>query len=237
MQGVGGGQPSASDMFELKWSNELATVAQRWADQCTWHHDAERVNAACMLPIARTRVIILHSHPGTQGTNEFDHVGQNMAMSKSSRAPDSSRGFVSFIQGWYDEVKDFPPGNVGGYGNTGNLGHTGHYSQVGHKAQHISGTTHSLPKTPLGCVGRDEGGGVRIYRLQELEQHSVRSAFHLQLRPRWQHAGLRGLRRRNDGQWLSWRQRGWSLHLVVPQSIFIWINDRTKGELKYACYC
>ena len=43
VQGVGGGQPSASDMFELKWSNELAKVAQRWADQCTWHHDTERV--------------------------------------------------------------------------------------------------------------------------------------------------------------------------------------------------
>ena len=24
---------------------------------------------------------------------------------------------------------------------------------------------------------------------------------------------------------------------TVLQSIFIWINDRTKGELKYACYC
>ena len=45
MQGVGGRQPSASDMFELKWNNELAKVAQRWADQCTWHHDAERVTA------------------------------------------------------------------------------------------------------------------------------------------------------------------------------------------------
>ena len=45
-QGVGGGQPSASDMFELKWSNELAHVAQRWADQCMWHHDLQRVNEA-----------------------------------------------------------------------------------------------------------------------------------------------------------------------------------------------
>ena len=65
-----------------------------------------------------------------QGTNEFAYVGQNMAMSKSFNAPDSTPSFEGFIQGWYDEVKDFPPGNVGGYGNTGNLGHTGHYSQV-----------------------------------------------------------------------------------------------------------
>ena len=175
-----------------------------------------------MLPMARiriTHVIILHPRPGTQGTNEFDYVGQNMAMSKSARALDSPRGFVGFIQGWYDEVKDFPPGNVGGYGNTGNLGHTGHYSQVIRKVQNISGAKVSRKRlgspSPLGCVGRDEGGGMRIHRIQELERHSVRSAFHLQLRPRWQHAGLRGLRRRNSGQWLSWRQRGRSLHLVV----------------------
>ena len=62
MQGVGGRQPSASDMFELKWNNELAKVAQRWADQCTWHHDAERVTAPDERIIRIIYVIILHSH-------------------------------------------------------------------------------------------------------------------------------------------------------------------------------
>ena len=135
-------------------------------------------------------------------------------MSKSSRAPESSRSFEGFIQGWYDEVKDFPPGNVGGYGNTGNLGHTGHYSQVENKLKNtLSAIT--CNKIPIGCVGRDEGGGLRIYRLQKFQKRSAHSAFHLQLRRRGQHAGLRGLRGGHNGQQLSWWQRGWSLHLVV----------------------
>jgi hypothetical protein len=32
-------------MYELKWNDELATVAQRWTDQCTWNHDKQRVGA------------------------------------------------------------------------------------------------------------------------------------------------------------------------------------------------
>jgi hypothetical protein len=32
-------------MYELKWNDELAIVAQRWTDQCTWDHDRERVGA------------------------------------------------------------------------------------------------------------------------------------------------------------------------------------------------
>ena len=43
-------------MFELKWSNELAQVAQRWADQCVWHHDAERVRKAFL------NLVVLNSY-------------------------------------------------------------------------------------------------------------------------------------------------------------------------------
>ena len=47
LQGVGGvPQPAASNMYELKWSNELAKVAQRWTDQCPTFmnaHDKNRV--------------------------------------------------------------------------------------------------------------------------------------------------------------------------------------------------
>ena len=31
------------NMYELKWNDELAEIAQRWADQCTWDHDGEKV--------------------------------------------------------------------------------------------------------------------------------------------------------------------------------------------------
>ncbi len=32
--------PKAANMRELKWDNDLALVAQRWADQCDFNHDA-----------------------------------------------------------------------------------------------------------------------------------------------------------------------------------------------------
>jgi len=37
-----GNQPAASNMRMLKWNEELATTAQRWADQCTFGHDTAR---------------------------------------------------------------------------------------------------------------------------------------------------------------------------------------------------
>ncbi len=37
--GGGGGQPEAANMMSLEWDPELAMVAQRWADQCTFGHD------------------------------------------------------------------------------------------------------------------------------------------------------------------------------------------------------
>ena len=37
--GGGGGQPEAANMMMLQWDEELAMVAQRWADQCTFGHD------------------------------------------------------------------------------------------------------------------------------------------------------------------------------------------------------
>jgi hypothetical protein len=38
-QGAGGGQPNAANIFELKWNDELARIAQKWADQCNFSHD------------------------------------------------------------------------------------------------------------------------------------------------------------------------------------------------------
>jgi len=37
-----GNQPAASNMRMLKWNDELATIAQMWADQCTFGHDTSR---------------------------------------------------------------------------------------------------------------------------------------------------------------------------------------------------
>ena len=111
-------------MYELKWNDELAEVAQRWADQCTWDHDEERVKMSVPQLV---RGLINNSF---QGTSQFPYVGQNMAMSMSSAPFSSTRNYDSHIQGWYDEVKDFPPGNAQKFSMDGATGVIGHYTQV-----------------------------------------------------------------------------------------------------------
>ena len=119
-------------MYELKWNDELAEVAQRWADQCTWDHDEERVKMSVPQLV---RGLINNSF---QGTSQFPYVGQNMAMSMSSAAPNNDRSYDSHIMGWYDEVKDFPPENVGGYSESGATGTIGHYTQVQREKNYLS---------------------------------------------------------------------------------------------------
>ena len=40
-----GPQPAASNMRKLVWNDELAVIAQRWADQCIFDHDTARQKA------------------------------------------------------------------------------------------------------------------------------------------------------------------------------------------------
>jgi len=101
-------QPKASNMREMVWNDELAAVAQRWADQCTFGHDGNRKKL--------------------DGT----YVGQNAYMSGSSKESD-----LATIMGkmdkptlaWYDEVSkySFDPANIKPF----TFGYdTGHYTQV-----------------------------------------------------------------------------------------------------------
>ena len=36
------GQPAAENMRELTWDNELAALAQKWANNCQFRHDPHR---------------------------------------------------------------------------------------------------------------------------------------------------------------------------------------------------
>merc|ERR1719369_1129517 len=101
-------QPKASNMREMVWNNELAAIAQRWADQCTFGHDKNRKKL--------------------DGTS----VGQNAYMSGTTRKKD-----LATIMGkmdkptlaWYNEVSEysFDPANIKPF----TFGYdTGHYTQV-----------------------------------------------------------------------------------------------------------
>ena len=72
-RGVAGAQPPASNMLEMSWDDELAVVAQRWADQCQFGHDSVR-------DVGRFKVgqnVYIHAHsndgpvPWRQGIMSF----------------------------------------------------------------------------------------------------------------------------------------------------------------------
>ena len=75
----------ASDMMKVTWNEELAAVAQRWADQCTFGHDDDRNKC--------------------DGT----YVGQNAYSSWNSQQftqAEVMTDAVNSVQAWYDEVAD-----------------------------------------------------------------------------------------------------------------------------------
>lgn len=76
-RGNPGPQKHAANMLEMSWDDELAKIAQRWADQCQFGHDTDR-------DVIRFR------------------VGQNVY-----EASDFREGPIEWpraIQSWYDEV-------------------------------------------------------------------------------------------------------------------------------------
>ena len=77
-------------MQEMTWDDELAAVAQRWADQCQFGHDQSR-------DVPRYR------------------VGQNVYQTTRSRDQDMQTMLREGIMGWYDEVKDFNGNEVQRY--------------------------------------------------------------------------------------------------------------------------
>ncbi|KAJ9576854.1 hypothetical protein L9F63_006572 [Diploptera punctata] len=94
------GLPSASNMLEVSWHEELETIAQMWADQCKFEHDKCR------------------------DTKEFSS-GQNLAMHWSTVAFEMP--VKQFISNWYNEIKQFDSNSINGYVFEHS---TGHFTQV-----------------------------------------------------------------------------------------------------------
>ena len=94
--GTNGPQPGASNMKKLVWSDELASLAQRWADQCTFGHDTSREKL------------------------DETSVGQNAYWGANSQQEEQAaiQGKQSnAAQNWYDEVTDpgFDSQNINPY--------------------------------------------------------------------------------------------------------------------------
>ena len=99
-RGKPGPQPAASNMKTVSWDDELAEVAQRWANQCNFGHDECR------------------------SVDRFA-VGQNAGMTMTSG--DQHTKPSDIVMMWYNEVKDMDRNLVNKLTTINNVGH---YTQL-----------------------------------------------------------------------------------------------------------
>jgi len=104
-EGAPGPQPSAANMMELEWDDELASWAQLWVEQCTSGHDKDRVIASGV--------------NGYVGQNRYDNWNSGYS---------ATRDYAKYVQAWFDEVKDWPASYTSSFRSTAAT--TGHYTQV-----------------------------------------------------------------------------------------------------------
>uniref|UniRef100_A0A646QC11 Cysteine-rich venom protein n=1 Tax=Hemiscolopendra marginata TaxID=943146 RepID=A0A646QC11_9MYRI len=96
-------QPTASNMKELKWNDELALAAQDWAEGCNDNHPPDN----------------------RRHTTTFKNYGQNYYGGFGS---DIIKHVGVAVKMWYDEVRDLNPNTVSSY--DGNFRLYGHYTTM-----------------------------------------------------------------------------------------------------------
>ncbi|XP_068246095.1 CRISP/Allergen/PR-1-like [Palaemon carinicauda] len=101
-----GPQPSATNMKELVWNDELATVAQAWSEQCPSSHDCYRC-----------RKIKERSY----------NVGQNIFWSFGSRKKEQWKSAIDYF---YNEVQHVPRDLVDSFGSSSSEKTITHYTQL-----------------------------------------------------------------------------------------------------------
>ncbi|XP_046655340.1 uncharacterized protein LOC124348961 isoform X2 [Daphnia pulicaria] len=102
-RGRPGPQPQASNMQIMTWDEELATVAQRLAEQCLFEHDCNECRKVGRFP-----------------------VGQNLAVEWTT-GPPLPINWKTQVTRWYEEVQEFPNTSARKFEFSVV---TGHYSQI-----------------------------------------------------------------------------------------------------------
>jgi len=106
------GHPTAANMQELQWDEELAILAQRHADQCRFVHDCSDCRK-----VSRFR------------------VGQNLLRDKSISAQSPDWRFS--IQSWFREIENYP--NIDNSARYRYVAGTGHFVQMSWAATALVG--------------------------------------------------------------------------------------------------
>uniref|UniRef100_A0A4V2H9H4 U26-Hexatoxin-Hf1c_1 n=1 Tax=Hadronyche formidabilis TaxID=426499 RepID=A0A4V2H9H4_HADFO len=98
--------PAASNMLQMVWDDELASVAQKHADQCVFEHDCKECRRV----------------------KNFG-VGQNLFTRRTQTAP-SKPDWAATVKDWYDEVKYFQKKQIDSFKDGTGPPATGHFTQV-----------------------------------------------------------------------------------------------------------
>jgi len=109
---VAGGQTNqspAANMRVMQWDSELASIAQRWADQCKFDHDCSNCR---------------NVGPGRAGS-----VGQSIGMSFHSQEGEPYN-WESIINSWFNEIEMFPTNETSAIERYEFDFNTGHYTQL-----------------------------------------------------------------------------------------------------------
>ncbi|CAG9838046.1 unnamed protein product [Diabrotica balteata] len=129
-QGKLGGLPPAANMMPLEWDEELATIAQRWVDQCI------PLNASGQHDLCRQ-------------SSQYKYVGQNAASSLLKK--DEETEFDIFILKWYQAVKNVIPSDIQKFeGFYRGRKVIGHYSQMVWANSKAIGCGAAIYKAKLG---------------------------------------------------------------------------------------
>ena len=108
---LGDAQPGATNMVEMTWDDDLAEVAQRYADQCVFGHDENR---------------------NTPEYAAWPGVGQNAYISSSWTSGRSSYNLTAAADAWYAEVNYFNKASISSFksvpSQAGKM--IGHYTQM-----------------------------------------------------------------------------------------------------------
>ncbi|XP_043244530.1 venom allergen 5.02-like [Amphibalanus amphitrite] len=104
--GAPGPQPPAADMIQMVWDDQLAAVAQRWAEQCQRGHDCGSCRADPRFTVGQNMFITIHSAGSGQPQSDWERA----------------------IEAWYSEVSDFDRRATDSFPPTSR--YIGHYSQM-----------------------------------------------------------------------------------------------------------
>ncbi|XP_065306090.2 scoloptoxin SSD976-like [Dermacentor albipictus] len=103
--------PEAKNMQQLHWDEELASVAQAKADQCT--PDSGK---------------LMHDKPEDRFTTKFKSTGHNLAF-RATSARFNTTNWPGQIKAWFDEYTHYPPHSIDHFSPPSGEP-TGHFTQV-----------------------------------------------------------------------------------------------------------